>query len=350
MNRTQSATLALWGLMCVNVCAEPPAWLEDWYEIELIIFIQPDAAQQEVERSTPLIYTEDLVVEAPRVMENVTRAFPLTELERARLRERSLAVDLSTGIDPWFRAPELDHGSLQAKPNESEISLFGTFPDWLLPPGESYDPLFISTFEVVPFGNWFSYLALASLLEDEDEEELDDLAGEIDSESNLTEESDESIEEPEITREEILAQVEAFREELELTSYIMDEQNVRLPRTAERMRSKGVHIVKHFNWHQYVPSLSTTPEYVFFQSLDDYPTEGYFGVSKGRFIHVDIHLWIHQSTNSLEIRNPVYEIVELRRMQREDVHYFDHPRFGILAEVVKIDLPSDLQVLWDSLD
>lgn len=350
MNRIQSAALALCGFTCVNVCGEPPAWLDDWYEIEVIIFIQPDTLQQEFESSTPLIYAEDLVVEAPNVIENVTRAFPLTEHERARLYERSSAVDLTMGSDPWFRTLELEHGTFPTETNESESSRHGTFPGWMLPPGESYDPLFVSTFVVVPFGDWFSALALASLVEKDDEEEAEDLPSESDADSNLIEESDESIEEPEITREEILAQVEAFREELELSSYVMDEQNVRLPRTAERLRSKGVHVVKHFNWHQHVPSLSTKPEYVFFQSLNEYPTEGYFGVSKGRFIHLDVHIWIHQSTSSSKIRYPVYEMVELRRMQREDVHYFDHPRFGILAEVVKIELPSDLQVLWDSLD
>ena len=336
--------------MCVNACAEPPAWLDDWYEIEVIIFVQPDEPPQEFEGSTSLIYTEDLIVDAPNVIENVTRAFPLTGVERARLRERSTAVDLTTGSDPWFRPSEFEQGSVPTEANESETSLYGTFPEWMLPPGESYDPLFVSTFEVVPFGDWFSALSLASLIDKEDEEDVEGLHEEFVGDDISTEEANESIEEPEITREEILAQIEAFREELERSSYIMDEQNVRLPRTAERMRSKGVHIVKHFNWHQYVPSLSTKPEYVFFQSLNDFPTEGYFGVSKGRFIHLDVHIWIHQSSNSSHIRNPVYEMVELRRMHREDVHYFDHPKFGILAEVVKLDLPPDLQVLWDSLD
>lgn len=336
--------------MCFNAYAEPPAWLDDWYEIEVIIFVQPDSPPQEVERSTPVIYTEDLIVAAPNSVDNVSRAFPLTDVERARLRERSSAVDLSTGSDPWFRAAEFEHDNLSNEPNQPEISLHGTFPIWLLPPGESYDPMFISTFEVVPFGDWFSFLSLASLVDKEDEEDVEDEQAELDVNDIATEESDESIEEPEITREEILEQIEAFRKELEHSSYIMDEQNIRLPRTAERLRSKGAHVVKHFNWHQYVPSLSAKPEYVFFQSLNDYPTEGYFGVSKGRFIHLDVHLWIHQSIGSSEIRNPVYEMVELRRMQREDVHYFDHPRFGILAEVVKLELPPDLQELWDSLD
>lgn len=350
MNRVQHYALTLYGFMCVNACAEPPAWLDDWYEIEVIIFVQPEELPEEVERSTPVIYTEDLVVAAPNLVENVTRAFPLTDAERAQLRERSNTVDLSAGSDPWFRPSALEHRNLQTEPSEPESSLYGTFPDWMLPPGESYDPLFISTFAVVPFGDWFADLALESLIEKEDEEELADEQGELDAEDISTEEFDESIEESEISREEILAQVEAFREELELSSYIMDEQNIRLPRTAERLRSKGAHVVKHFNWHQHVPSLSTKPDYVFFQSLDDYPTEGYFGVSKGRFIHLDVHLWIHQSKSSSEIRYPVYEMVELRRMQREDVHYFDHPRFGILAEVVKLDLPPNLQTLWDSLD
>ena len=336
--------------MCVNAFAEPPTWLDDWYEIEVIIFMQPDAATQEVERATPVVYTEDLIVAAPELIENVRHAFPLTELERMRLRDRSNVVDLAVGNDPWFIPQEAANVNHTTETDQSDVTAFGTFPDWLLPPGESYDPLFVSAFEVVPFGEWFAFLSLASLIEKEDEENESHLDGNLDLNDSLIEESNEIPEQPEITRNEILAQIDAYREELIRSSYVMDEQNVRLPRTAARLRSKGVHVIKHFNWHQYVPPLSADPEYVLFQSLEEYQTEGYFGVSKGRFIHFNVHMWIHQPNESTEVRAPIFELMELRRMQREDVHYFDHPKFGILAEVVKVDLPPDLQSLWNSLD
>ena len=334
--------------MCVNACAEPPSWLEDWYEIEVIIFVQPDESIEEDEDTTLSPYAEDLIVPAPVVVEGVSHAFSLTDAERTRLRDRSNAVDLSQGSDPWFTPPNVGQRDSGDDSSNGEIAQYGTFPAWMLPPGHSYDPHFIEVFGVVPFGDWFSSLALSSLI-DEENEENDTPEGEATSDSGVTEGSEEELDEPELTREEVLAQIDTFREELERTSYIMDERNVRLPRTAERLRSKGVHVIKHFNWHQYVPSLVAKPQLVFFQSLSDYPTEGIFGVSKGRFIHFDVHIWIHQPQHSSTLRFPVYELAELRRMQREDVHYFDHPRFGILAEVVKIDLPSDLQELWDSL-
>lgn len=350
MTRYQFCLAALTGFTFVCASGEPPAWLDDWYEIEVIIFIQPDAPTQENDHSSPLIYTEDLIVAAPSVVENVTRTFPLTEEERARLRMQSSVVDLSAGSDLWFRSTELRHLNPSTEPSEPETSQYGTFPAWMLPPGESYDPFFVRTFEVVPFGDWFVADSLASLIEKVDEENGQENQGEPAIDDNASEATADPIDDIEIVRTEILEQVEAFREELERSSYVMDEQNVRLPRTAERLRTKGAHVVKHFNWHQYVPSLSTKAEYVYFQSLNEYPIEGYFGVSKGRFIHLDVHIWIHQSSSASAIPNPVYELAELRRMQREDVHYFDHPRFGILAEVVKIKLPPGLKALWDSLE
>ncbi len=350
MNRSRTRAAALCGLICVSANAEPPAWLDDWYEIEVIIFIQPDAPVQEEEGSTPNIYTEDLIVRAPQFVKNVTGAFPLTQSERALLRDRSSAVDMSGGTDPWFRTPSIELDRNEIAQSEEADTQFGTFPEWLLPPGESYEPLFFSAFEVVPFGDWFASLSLASLIDKDDHENEVNLEEELVSDEGLLEETEVAADEIEITREEILDQIKAFREELEQSSYIMDEQDVRLPRTAERMRSKGVHVIKHFNWHQYVPSLEAKPGYVFFQSLSDFPTEGIFAVSKGRFIHFDAHVWIHQPRDSSNLRFPVYELAELRRMQREDVHYLDHPRFGILAEVVKVDLPPELQTLWDTLD
>ncbi len=348
MNRTQKCGIALCAIVCVSAAPEPPDWLDDWYEIEVIIFIQPDSRSQEIASSTPTIYTENLIVTAPTVIENVTRAFPLTELERTRLFEKSNAVDLKAGDDPWF-VPEVRIID-EYDQSEEEVSSYGKFPKWLLPPGESYDPLFRDAFRVVPFGDWFAMLSLASLVEKEEEEKEELPEDDVTLAGNLTQRPNESTDEPDITREEILMQIDTYREELARTSYIMDEQNVRLPRTAARLRSKGVHVVKHFNWHQYVPPLSAKSDYVFFQSLEEYPTEGIFGVSKGRFIHFDVRMWIHLPTDVSEFPYPVYELAELRRMEREDVHYFDHPKFGILAEVVKVEFPPELQTLWDSLD
>lgn len=352
MNRYRQTALALCALIGIDGSAEPPVWLDDWYEIEVIIFVQPTTPlsdEGESGDSAATKYAEQLLVSAPGLVNNITRTFPLTELERARIRERSKAVDLLLGSDPWFMISERVDTSDSLESVRMESDQFGTFPDWMLPPGDRYESLFVEAFRLVPFGGWFAELSLASLIEKDDDE-----AEDRDEESALGDDalaqSNEEIAEDETTREEVLEQIDAFRNELERTSYTMDEQNVRLPRTSARLRSSGAHVIKHFNWHQFVPSLAEEPIYVYFQSLDGYETEGYFGISKGRFVHLDVHLWIHQPNSSTEIRFPVYELAELRRMQSDAVHYFDHPKFGVLAEVVKVELPPDLQALWDSLD
>ena len=351
MSRYRGTALALFALIGIDGSAEPPAWLDDWYEIEIIVFVQPATPlPNDRESDEPVTgkYAEELLVPAPEFVNHITRTFPLTELERARIRERSEAVDLTLGSDPWFMMSERVDTSDPLKSDRIESDQFGTFPDWMLPPGDSYESLFVEVFKLVPFGGWFADLSLASLIEkDDDDADNEDDDSALD--DGALRQSNEETVEGETTREEILEQIDAFRSELERTSYTMDEQNVRLPRTAARLRSSGAHVIKHFNWHQFVPSLAEEPIYVYFQSLDGYETEGYFGISKGRFVHLDVHLWIHQPTLSSEMRFPVYELAELRRMQSDAVHYFDHPKFGVLAEVVKVELPPDLQALWDSL-
>ena len=339
------------ALICIYINGEPSEWLNDWYEIEVIIFAQPgndeQGAEQEANDSMWPKHVEELLVAAPRSFGNVTRSFPLTDEERARIRLRSSEIDFDIGNDPWFLDPRANHS--EAAPDVDELSVFGTFPDWLLAPDASYDDLFANTFKRIAFGGWFTELSLSSLLqEDQDDlalKELEVVFEEVD------ESTDDLADETGPTPEDVAALIEEFRSELRETSFVMDEQHVRLPRTAQRLRSNGVKIIKHFNWHQLVPPRSGKSEYVLFQVLGEYPTEGYFSVSKGRFIHFESRLWMHQpGVTQTQFQLPVYELAETRRMRIEDIHYFDHPKFGMLAEVVRIELPAEIQALLDSLD
>lgn len=321
--------------------------MDDWYEIEVILFLQPDSANETVGNDESVSkYFEDLVVPAPEELDTIDVGFKLTTAEQALLKTNSRAIELEGGDNPWFIESSWISPS-DTTSMEDPDSQFGVFPSWLLPPGESYDAFFELAFHDFPFAQWFVELSLASLLPVEEEEILSERQ---DSESNAElEETPEILEQQ--RREEIEQQILDFREKLKRGAFTMDEDQVRLPRTGQRLGSGGAHILRHFNWYQFVPSLNSKPMRVFFQSIEDELTvEGYFQISKGRYLHLDVHLWLHQDQRTNEIRAPVYELEESRRIRRSEVHYFDHPKFGLLAEVVKVGLPNELQTLIDSLD
>lgn len=338
------AALIVWGWFAIYGQADEP--LSDWYEIEVILFLQPKA---NLEQTPPLTDElkqrgENLVVEAPPLASTNFLAFALTEKERAAIQMRSSEVDLSTGSHPWFFSSDFEFDSAITSDEHGEDALTQwEFPDWLLNPEQSYDDLFITAFNRLPYGGWFSTLALA--FDDQEEEQDDELVEETAETDELT-----YNEAPSPTREEVESLVDEHVRELASTSFVMNESNVRLPRTGARLRTNGVDVIKHFKWHQLVLGRNDQSQRVFFQSFNQYTFEGYFNVTKGRFIHLDVHVWLDLPEEHANLKRPVFELKETRRMNRNDVHYFDHPRFGILAEVVRLELPNELQTLWDALD
>lgn len=78
--------------------------------------------------------------------------------------------------------------------------------------------------------------------------------------------------------------------------------------------------------------------------------EGTLTFHRGRFLHLDIDLQlsemnslaITQTNLSQRFHEPVtlYRLTETRRIKTDESHYFDHPRFGVLAIVKKIDSPN----------
>ncbi len=349
MNFNQQAALAFLALTCCTASANLIEWLDDWYEIEVIVFLQPEAIDNSTNTDRlffdAAIDIEDLIKAAPKKIDHIARAFPLTEKERQGLRERSADIDLTVGSDLRFSVPNQYPDVPRKIVDAASTDLWGTFPAWLLPPEESYDLLFGHAFAPVPFGTWFTELSLNSFVDMEDE---------IDENLAIVEGSNLEARTPdydlELELQEVTAAIEAFRKELREQSFTMNERDIRLRRTVARLRASGATIIKHFKWRQALLPHTNTPERVFFQALDRFPTEGYFGVSKGQFIHFTVHLWLHIRQQEGEHQFPVIELKEQRRMKPKDVHYFDHPKFGLIAEVLKVSLSPDLQNRLDALD
>lgn len=317
--------------------------LEDWYEIEVILFMQPNQLATDAISSAQgnQQLKENLLVEEPRRPKTLTKAFALTPTEREILRSNSGVVDLTSGLERWFFDRQMPLSSATVSIDDADTSDgYGNFPPWLLEPDASYDPMFAAAFVPVPFSAWFSDLSLESLKPVELEIVTDGI------ESNTDEDV---LTYDEIEQARVEALVAEYIAELERTSFVMDEDDIRLVRTGERIRRNNVNVIKHFTWHQRVTPRDDDANPVFLQIPGPNPIEGYFNISKGRYIHMDVHLWIFQDAANPDFRRPVIELEESRRMQKNDVHYFDHPRFGFLAEVVSLDLPEELQLQWDSV-
>lgn len=337
--------------------SELPERLDDWYQIELIIFEQSTDSGNDSTRDTTTSHRyrvdEDLVVDAPRRYTANQLGFSLRESERHAIFKNSLVVNFNQGEDPWFFSTP-DAASSNEVSSEHQLQLHKQFPEWLIAPGESYDPFFTSTFTAIPFGQWFSQLSLAYINLGSDAENI---AAEEQQEAFLLEEEnlvyEGSLEEGDDsipTAEEIEEALNKFEETLRETSYVLDENNVGLPLTAQRLEQADYRVIEHFRWHQIVPEIGAE-EPILFNSNDRLHLTGELSLTKGRFIHLRIHLWWPaQGSDDLTKRYPVFELNEHRRVKREEVHYFDHPHLGALVEVKRIELPSDLAELIAALD
>lgn len=333
-----------------HIPASTHDWLNDWYEIEVILFLQPATEDPPDESEPTSKFVEDLTVSAPKSLVDIDRAFRWNSEEQQRVARNSNAIDLDSGDDSWFVQPPR-YPSITSDESDAETeSSFGSFPDWLLEPGASYDRWFDRTFSRMPFSEWFVHTALASMQPEPEEDEGEVLAGSIDPAAE--DQSDISLSPEELAaqqRELVNEKLDEFQSTLNLSAFTMKEEQVRLPRTGQRLSAGGAHILKHFRWQQFIPTRPRSPSRVFFQS-QSHQVEGYFDLSKGRFIHLDVHLWMHLPEQSDEFRFPVHELKELRRLRRGEVHYFDHPKFGLIAEVVRVELPAELQTLVNALD
>lgn len=73
--------------------------------------------------------------------------------------------------------------------------------------------------------------------------------------------------------------------------------------------------------------------------------DGTVMVSVGRYLHLDLDLEFHQqqAAQALELQayeTPEFRLVEQRRMRSQELHYFDHPRFAVIAIITRHEEPE----------
>ena len=115
----------------------------------------------------------------------------------------------------------------------------------------------------------------------------------------------------------------------------------------ELNQSRGYSVLLHTAWRQ--PAYGS-------RNAIAYPVDtrvqngsylaGRIKLVRERYLHLDVDLSL-----SNEVDSPVYELRERRRIKKSGkVHYFDHPRFGIMATVTPYQSPQRQQQLQEEAE
>jgi hypothetical protein len=104
----------------------------------------------------------------------------------------------------------------------------------------------------------------------------------------------------------------------------------------------------HFAWTQVTrPEEATEP--VELQALAPPPEglDGSFTLYLSRYLHLVVDLSLEQPSglgDPLAIDDPVTEFRDNRSGESGDLRYFDHPKFGVLAQITRVEEPEDQEL------
>ena len=146
--------------------------------------------------------------------------------------------------------------------------------------------------------------------------------------------------------------VEEFTETFARDSWqwLNAEQLTLGPQRRNLAKAPELNVVFHGRWQQPVPARNA-PQYIklplqqthLVASLQQ--LQGHVGVTLGRYLHVNTHLWLQPDPNNRD-----YAVLqESRRMRSNELHYVDHPLMGVLIKITPIQPSITLLQSWDNL-
>jgi hypothetical protein len=168
----------------------------------------------------------------------------------------------------------------------------------------------------------------------------------------------------------------------ELESDLLDRSYRYLPADQHQLsgqanrltRRQGVRVLMHERWLQPVPERHESQPILVQRGirLDKlYQLEGTIDVTIGRFLHLHANLWRHTPGLGMELLDLPVESIdggpeplqmwmlnaqryvalnESRRMRSGELHYLDHPHFGVLVRIDPVALPQDLLARFEVLE
>jgi len=114
--------------------------------------------------------------------------------------------------------------------------------------------------------------------------------------------------------------------------------------------SSGYTVLLHRAWRQVGYDAAHAIAYPIHTGIENgkYSLQGSVTLVRERYLHLDVDLMLTAADSAYPARysegavsEPVYRLHENRRMRSRELHYFDHPRFGMIATVTPYDAPED---------
>ena len=128
---------------------------------------------------------------------------------------------------------------------------------------------------------------------------------------------------------------------------VPDEQ-LALRDLVRRLENSGeFEVLRQLAWQQPVPERGNPqPIYV---NLGNGELQGHLAVTLGRYLHTQATLWLEPTPTAPTSDLAGYaRLDQSQRMRSGELHYFDHPLFGLLVRIDKVSPPAKLQAHFET--
>lgn len=111
---------------------------------------------------------------------------------------------------------------------------------------------------------------------------------------------------------------------------------------AERLRnSASYRVLSYQSWQQSALSKNASLPV----AIDGERISGHVRVYKASYLHSELDLWLQdgnqRSSSGDDFQGPRYpNLKESRRLRSKELHYFDHPRFGAILQLIPVATPD----------
>ena len=153
-------------------------------------------------------------------------------------------------------------------------------------------------------------------------------------------------------QKELNSDISIWVSDLRSRSFIWVTNELSLSKEVRQLRRNGFDIIQHGKWTQRVPSREKPQKALIqlgHQVRNQFPVEGYLSVTKARYLHFEAKLWLSISNDELSRTNndkPTYALLdESRRMRSDELHYLDHPLFGVIVRIKPLPIPKRITEL-----
>ncbi|NND65153.1 MAG: hypothetical protein HKM24_04220 [Gammaproteobacteria bacterium] len=100
----------------------------------------------------------------------------------------------------------------------------------------------------------------------------------------------------------------------------------RLSRVVQKLEDRGDHpVLYHTAWRQAGVSRKSSPIKAVEEMVGGASLQGHVRVHRARYLFMEVDLVLDDSNGER------FQMKQTRRMRSKELHYFDHPTFGVLA-------------------